>query len=442
MNKHDSERIAGLLELAGYSQVLNIGHADLVVYYTCCVRKSADERFYGQLTSTKYKRGAKIAVGGCLPQKEARSLARFKEIDLVFGTQNLKDLPNLLNNLNGQTLFDTTMLSSFNSDLPSKRESKYKAWVAISRGCNNHCTYCVVPSVRGKETSRTPNQVLAEIIKLKQEGVKEVTLLGQNVNSYGKDLDDNPTFADLLKGASSSGVQRVRFTTSHPKDLSEDLVLVIKQHENICNHIHLPVQAGSDSILKKMGRNYTKNHYLKLLKMIRYHLPEVSITTDIMVGFPTETNADFEETLDLLEKAQFDQAFTFIYSQREGTPAAKIKPQLDYQTKLKRFEALIRLQDSISLEKNKCLEGATQEVLVEGPTKKDKSMLSGRTKTNKLVHFKGHTELEGKVINVRITEAKPYFLIGKIFHPPLTPPPPASAYAAGIGGHGVKGGEH
>lgn len=413
MNKHDSERIAGLLEASGFITAPSISESDLVVYYTCCVRKSADERFYGQLSSTKYKRGTRIAVGGCLAQKEAAKLSRFKEIDLVFGTQNLNKLPNLLSSLDGQSLYDTTMLPNFNSDLPSKRESKHKAWVAISRGCDNYCTYCVVPSVRGKETSRPLSEVLSEISMNKRYSIKEVTFLGQNVNSYGKDLPGKPTFADLLDAASSSGIERIRFTTSHPKDLDKRLILTIKSHDNICNHIHLPVQAGSDSILKKMRRNYTKDYYLKLLDMIRNLIPDISITTDIMVGFPGETDKDFEETLDLVKEAQFDQAFTFIYSKREGTPAAMLSSQLDYQTKLSRFKVLVKLQDEITSSKNKSIEGKTQEVLVDGFSKKDRRKLTGRTKTNKLIHFQGKPNLIGSLANIKINKGKPYFLLGE-----------------------------
>lgn len=414
MNKHDCERIAGLLEGSGYKAANDIGSCDLVVYYTCCVRKSADDRFYGQLTSTKYKKGAKIAVGGCLAQRESSKLARFKIIDLVFGTQNLKELPNLLKNMNGQAMYDTTMLKQFNSELPAKRENKHSAWVAISQGCDNHCTYCIVPSVRGREISRPLSDVLRELEQLAKEGVAEVNLLGQNVNSYGKDLPTKHSFAQLLRSASETGIERIRFTTSHPKDLSDNLVLAIRDNSNLCEHIHLPVQAGSDSVLKKMGRRYTKKHYLEKIELIRNYLPKGSITSDIMVGFPGETEADFEDTLDLVEKAQFDLIFAFIYSKREGTPAAKLNSHLDYETKLNRLNTLAKIQDEISLSKNKKLLGTTQEILVDGSTRKNKSKLKGRTKTNKLVHFKGDAELKGKLISVHITEAKPYFLMGKI----------------------------
>ncbi len=415
MNKHDSERIAGLLESTGFSLSSDISSADLVVYYTCCVRESADDRFYGQLSSTKYKMGAKIAVGGCLAQKEQEKLLkRCKNVDLVFGTQNLSDLPQLINQLNGASLANTQMLKDFNSDLPSKREDSFKAWVAVNRGCDNHCTYCIVPSVRGGEVSRPMEDVFNEVKALVDDGVLEVCLLGQNVNSYGKDIYGQPSFAKLLEKLSSTGVARLRFTTSHPKDLTQGIVKIISRNENICNHIHLPMQAGSNVILKKMGRRYTKEHYLSLIDMIRGNLPDCSISTDIMVGFPTETEEDFCHTLDLVEKAQFDQAFMFIYSKREGTAAAKMADQLDYETKLDRFKRLVELQTDIGHRKNKTFEGKTVELLVDGVTKKDKTVLSGRTKNNKLVHFKGDEALTGKFVKVKIIKAKPFYLAGEI----------------------------
>jgi len=415
MNKHDTERIAGLLEVCGYQPNNSIAGSDLVVYYTCCVRKSADERFYGQLSSTKYKKGAKVIVGGCLAQKEGPELlSKFKEVDLVFGTRNLKELPSLINNLNGQPFSNTNMLEGFNAELPSKRENKYKAWIAINQGCNNHCTYCIVPAVRGPEISRKLGDVVAEAKALVDDGVKEITLLGQNVNSYGQDIYGEPKFAGLLREVSATGVERLRFTTSHPKDLSEEVIIAIKEMDNICEHIHLPVQAGSSAVLKKMGRRYTKEHYLQLVVLIREHLPKASITTDIMVGFPGETEANFEDTLDLVEKAGFDAAFTFIYSTREGTAAAKMDKQIPYHSKLSRFKKLVELQDAISWSKNIEILDSTQEILVDGPTKKDKAKICGRTATNKLVHFNGEPNLKGQLVNVRIKEAKPFFLLGEI----------------------------
>jgi len=415
MNKHDTERIAGLLEACGYTPDSVIGEADLVVYYTCCVRKSADERFYGQLSSTKYKKGAKVIIGGCLAQKEGSELlSKFKDVDLVFGTRNLKELPSLINNLNGQSLSNTEMLEGFNSELPAKREDEYKAWIAINQGCNNHCTYCIVPAVRGPEASREIEVVIAEAKALVDDGVKEITLLGQNVNSYGQDIYGKPYFAELLRKVSATGIERLRFTTSHPKDLSEKVIIAIKELDNVCEHIHLPVQAGSSAVLKKMGRRYTKEHYLGLAGLIREHLPQASITTDIMVGFPGETETDFEDTLDLVEKVGFDAAFTFIYSKREGTAAAKMDSQIAYKEKLSRFKKLVELQDAISWRKNKELTGRTQEVLVDGPTKKDKTKLCGRTRTNKLVHFTGKPDFKGQLVSVKIKEAKPFFLLGEV----------------------------
>ncbi len=415
MNKHDTERIAGLLEAVGYVSEDDVAKADLAVYYTCCVRKSADERFYGQLSSVKHKEGSIIAVGGCLAQEKGEGLLkRFKKIDVVFGTQNLKELPTFINQLNGQSISDTQYLKEFNSSLPVIRELKHKAWVAVNRGCDNHCSYCIVPTVRGPEVSRRTEDIEAEIDKLIEDDAKEVTLLGQNVNSYGKDIYSRPSFSKLLNVLGKKDIKRVRFTTSHPKDLTEEILKVISKNENICEHIHLPFQAGSDRVLKKMGRQYSKEGYLELVKMIRIYLPDASITTDIMVGFPTENEKDFEDTLDIVEHARFDQAFTFIYSKRDGTPAASLEDNVAYDDKLKRFKRLVSLQDKISLEKNKENVGRVEELLVDSVTKKDKTMLSGRTKTNKLVHFKGEASTIGSFVNVKIKEAKPFFLIGEI----------------------------
>ena len=415
MNKHDAERIAGLLEAVGYVVEADVTKADVAVYYTCCVRKSADERFYGQLSSTKHKEGSIIAVGGCLAQDKGEELLeRFKKIDVVFGTQNLKELPTLINRLNGQSISDTQYRKEFNSSLPVIRELKHKAWVAVNRGCDNHCSYCIVPTVRGPEVSRRTEDIEAEIDKLIEDDAKEVTLLGQNVNSYGKDIYSRPSFSKLLNVLGKKDIKRVRFTTSHPKDLTEEILKVISKNENICEHIHLPFQAGSDRVLKKMGRQYSKEGYLELVKMIRIYLPDASITTDIMVGFPTENEKDFEDTLDIVEHARFDQAFTFIYSKRDGTPAASLEDNVAYDDKLERFKRLVSLQDKISLEKNKENVGRVEELLVDSVTKKDKAMLSGRTKTNKLVHFKGEASTIGSFVNVKIKEAKPFFLIGEI----------------------------
>lgn len=414
MNKHDSEKIAGILETCGYIADNDISTSDLVIYYTCCVRESADKRFFGQLSSTKYKDGAQVAVGGCLAQKEgAKLLKRFKNVDLVFGTQNLQLLPDMLAKLDGEPLSNTKMLADFNSDLATRRESAYKAWIAINRGCDNHCTYCIVPSVRGPEKSRDLDDITKEAKELVNDGVLEITLLGQNVNSYGSDIYGKPSLASLLRKLSETGIERLRFTTSHPKDLSKDIVEVIKAHDNICNHIHLPVQAGSDRVLKKMGRKYTKKHYLALLDLLHNNIENVSITTDIMVGFPGESDSDFNETLDLVQKAQFDQAFTFIYSTREGTAAAHMTSQLPYYLKLNRFKQLTATQDEISWKKNKALKSKIVEVLVDGGDKKH-GRLFGRTKTNKLVHFDGTSDLTGKLVNVNIKEAKPFFLVGDL----------------------------
>ena len=415
MNKHDAERIAGLLEAVGYVAEADVTKADVAVYYTCCVRISADERFYGQLSSAKHKEGSIIAVGGCLAQDKGEELLeRFKKIDLVFGTQNLKELPTLINRLNGQSISDTHYRKEFNSSLPVIRELKHKAWVAVNRGCDNHCSYCIVPTVRGPEVSRKIEDIETEIDQLIEDDAKEVTLLGQNVNSYGKDIYSRPSFSKLLTMLGKKDIKRIRFTTSHPKDLTEEILKAISKNENICEHIHLPFQAGSDRVLKKMGRQYSKEGYLELVKMIRTYLPDASITTDIMVGFPTENEKDFEDTLDIVENARFDQAFTFIYSKRDGTPAASLEDNVAYEDKLERFKRLVRLQDKISLEKNEENVGRVEELLVDSVTKKDKAMLSGRTKTNKLVHFKGEASPIGSFVNVKIKEAKPFFLIGEI----------------------------
>ena len=415
MNKHDGEKIDGLLNALGYEKENDITKADLAVYYTCCVRKSADERFYGQLSSTKHKMRSIIAVGGCLAQAQGETLLRkFKKIDIVFGTQNLKELPNLINKANNHAISDIGEGKGFSSDLPTQKEFAHKAWVAVNRGCDNHCSYCIVPAVRGPEVSRKMEAIEKEVQNLVEDEVREVTLLGQNVNSYGRDIYLKPSFEKLLSMLSDTDISRIRFTTSHPKDLSDEIIKEINENNKICEHIHLPVQAGSNRILKIMGRHYTKESYLHLIERIRQGIHKVSITTDIMVGFPGETQKDFDDTLDIVEKAQFDQAFTFIYSKRNGTKAAKLTDDVGYEDKLKRFKSLVKIQDEVSYKKNKEMVGKIESVLVDGVTKKDKAMLSGRTRNNKLVHFKSDSTKTGSFVNVKISEAKPFYLIGEI----------------------------
>lgn len=420
MNKHDSERVAGMLVAAGHTPVDAPEEADIILFNTCAVREHAAQRLYGRvgaMKSLKRKNPALvIAIGGCLAQKEGGELLqRLPHADVVFGTFNLSGVPSLIDAAaKGERLWRLQKdYDGLPSDLPLLRHQEHHAWVTVSVGCNNFCSYCIVPYVRGREISRPIEEVCDEVQKLATEGVAEITLLGQNVNSYGTDIYGRSRFADLLSALDSvSGLKRIRFATSHPKDLTGDIVEAVSQSEKTCEHFHLPVQSGSDRILRHMNRKYGRDQYARLAEMIRDRIPGASITTDIIVGYPGETEADFEGTLSLVERVQFDQAFTFIFSAREGTRAAAADDQVSGEVKRERFGRLVAVQTGIGQEKNRALIGRSVEVLVEGPSRKNEALMTGRTRTNKVVNFPGKRNLRSRVVPVLVKEARPWHLMG------------------------------
>lgn len=423
MNKDDSERITGLLRRDGYHEVSDVLGADVVIFNTCCVRKTADDRAYGQLSALKRLKadrpGLLIAIGGCLAQKDGELILRtHPHVDVVFGTHNVARLPKLLadaresGNPTCEVLEGTT---DFAAELPAERRHDWHAWLPITVGCDNFCSYCIVPHVRGREKSRKIESLVEAALALAADGVQEITLLGQNVNSYGRDLFGDPAFTELLGRISDvSGIKRVRFTTSHPKDLTPETVDEIASRENLCPHIHLPLQAGSDQVLAKMRRRYTAAHYLDLVRLLRERIPDVAITTDIMVGFPGETRQDFEQTLEVVEEAQFDYAYTFIYSPRSGTAAAGYDDPVPRAEKQRWLAQLIDVQNNISLRRHQELLGTRFDVFVEGRSKKERHRLAARTASNKLLHLDGPDEYIGRTLPVIVTEAFSWFLIGEI----------------------------
>ncbi|HYH03182.1 MAG TPA: tRNA (N6-isopentenyl adenosine(37)-C2)-methylthiotransferase MiaB [Bacillota bacterium] len=421
MNVHDSEVMAGILESIGYEAAASLEAADLILLNTCCVRENAENRTFGHVGNLKtlkdQKPGLIIGICGCMvqqPTEVEKIRSSYPYVDLVFGTHNLHQLPELLQKLSSTS---SRVIEVWDSEgevhegLPVKRDEAFRAWVTIMYGCNNFCSYCIVPYVRGRERSRDPQVVLDEVRELVDSGVKEVTLLGQNVNSYGKDLSNGWNFARLLQEVAHTGINRIRFQTSHPKDLSDELIAVIAAEKNVSRHLHLPFQAGSSRILKLMNRNYTKEVYEALALKIQQQVPEIALTTDIIVGFPGETDQDFHDTLDLVEKVRFDGAFTFIYSPRVGTPAAQMTEQVPEEVTKERLTRLIELQNRISLERNQALIGTLQEILIEGTSEKNAEIWSGRTSQNKLVHFKPTFRVApGDLAAVRITGAKTFTL--------------------------------
>ncbi|SDY85670.1 tRNA-i(6)A37 thiotransferase enzyme MiaB [Proteiniborus ethanoligenes] len=425
MNEHDSEKMSGILESLGYESTNIKEEADLIIFNTCLVRENAELKVYGNLGELKALKRDKpdliIGICGCMMQKEEiRDFIKdkYRFVDIIFGTHNIHKLPELLANHN----LTTRMIIDVWEDggniiegIPAKRKYDYKAFVNIMYGCNNFCSYCIVPYTRGREKSREANDIVKEIKMLANEGCKEVTLLGQNVNSYGKSLESKTTFAELLYLINDiEGIERIRFMTSHPKDLSDELIYAIRDCDKVCEHIHLPFQAGSDRILKLMNRKYTKSQYLNLIEKIKSEIPDISLTTDIIVGFPGETEEDFLETIDVVKKVKFDSAFTFLYSIREGTPAANMDNQISDEIKHERLKKLLEVLNPISNENNLKLLDTVQEVLVEDTSKTDDTVLSGRTRTNKLVHFKGEKSLIGKIVNVHIVNTKTWTLEGNV----------------------------
>lgn len=427
MNVHDSERMSGALEAAGYRRSPPEVLADVVVINTCAVRENADNRLYGtlgHLASLKAEKpGMQIAVGGCLAQKDQGTiLTKAPYVDVVFGTHNMGSLPALLERSrhNGEAeieLFEA--LETFPSTLPTKRESSYAGWVSISVGCNNTCTFCIVPSLRGKEKDRRPGEILAEIEALVQDGVIEVTLLGQNVNTYGVEFGDQLAFGKLLRAAGTlAGLERIRFTSPHPAAFTDDVIDAMAETPTVMPQLHMPLQSGSDSVLKAMRRSYRSKKYLGILDRVRAKIPGAAITTDIIVGFPGETDQDFQDTLSVVEEARFALAYTFQYSIRPGTPAAKMPDQVPKEVVQERYERLKVLQDRIAWEENTALVGSVARVLVatnEGKKDSRNQRLSGRAEDSRLVHFSvpegSPPPRPGDVASVVITEAKPFFLL-------------------------------
>ncbi|HVM34377.1 MAG TPA: tRNA (N6-isopentenyl adenosine(37)-C2)-methylthiotransferase MiaB [Actinomycetota bacterium] len=421
MNEHDSERMAGMLEAEGYLKTDDAAEADVVLFNTCCIRENADTRLYGNLGHMKplkdARPGKKIVVAGCLAQKD-RSLIQEKApyVDVVLGTHNLSSLPRLLRESDVGPAFEILEQTEvFPSALPARRSSPWHAWVSISIGCNNSCTFCIVPAVRGKEESRRLGDIVREVEELVADGVVEVTLLGQNVNSYGRDLGGTPMFAQLLYALDEvKGLERVRFTSPHPKDFRADTVAAMRDCRVVCEHVHLPLQAGSARVLKRMKRAYTKHSYLEKVRMVRDAVPGIAISTDIIVGFPGETEEDFRDTLEVVEKVRYDAAYTFQYSPRPLTEAADFTEQVPKGVVQERFDRLVALQARISQEQNEAIVGEKVEILVEGPSKKDPAKLSGRTRTNKIVHCDDDGAEEGNFRIARVTRAHPHFLEGTL----------------------------
>ena len=425
MNVHDSERITGLLEEAGYVAADAVEQPDVVVFNTCAVRENADNRLYGNLGHLRPVKaanpGMQIAVGGCLAQKDQGTIVeKAPWVDVVFGTHNIGSLPTLLERARHNAAAEVEILEAlevFPSTLPTKRESTYAGWVSISVGCNNTCTFCIVPSLRGKEKDRRPGEVLAEVRALVDQGVSEVTLLGQNVNSYGVEFGDRLAFGKLLRACGEiDGLERVRFTSPHPKDFTDDVIEAMAQTPNVCHQLHMPLQSGSDAVLKNMRRSYRSAKFLGIIEKVRQAMPDAAITTDIIVGFPGETEEDFEATLDVVRQARFAGAFTFQYSIRPGTPAATMPDQVPKEVVTDRYRRLIELQEEISWELNREQVGREVEVLVStGEGRKDSATgrMSGRSRDGRLVHFDafGLDIRPGDVITTVVTQAAPHHLI-------------------------------
>lgn len=424
MNEWDSEVMAGIAEEMGYARADRPTAADLVLVNTCCVRQTAENKVWGLLGNLgrlKKKRPEMIiAVTGCMPQQEgvaAEIRRRFPFVDLVIGTHNRHELAGLLRRVEeeGPLVAVQPEACCIPEGLPVRRESRIRAWVPVMYGCNNFCAYCVVPYVRGRERSRRPENVVREVEGLAAAGYREVVLLGQNVNAYGRGLSPRVTFADLLEMVNGvEGLWRIRYTTSHPRDFDDRLIQTVARLEKVCENFHLPVQAGSDRILQLMGRGYTRDGYLSLVRKIRQAVPGASITTDIMVGFPGETEEDFAATMELVREVGFDQVFTFVYNRRRGTPAASLPGQVPEEVKSRRCQELIALQQSIGLERNRAEEGRMLEVLVEGPSATDPAKLTGRTRTNKTVVFPDGAALAGRLVMVQITTAHLTYLEGEV----------------------------
>ena len=425
MNARDSEKLVGILEQIGYVEEVNEEKADFVIFNTCTVRENANMRVYGRLGQLKKNKKANphmmIGLCGCMmqePEVVEKLKKQYRYVDLVFGTHNIYKFAELI-----VTRFESERMvidiwkdtDKIVEDLPNERKFTFKSGVNIMFGCNNFCSYCIVPYVRGRERSRNPKDIIREIERFVADGVVEVMLLGQNVNSYGKTLDEPMTFAQLLQEIEKiEGLERIRFMTSHPKDLSDELIEVMANSKKICKHLHLPVQSGSTEILKKMNRRYTKEQYLQLVKKIKTAIPDISLTTDIIVGFPGETEEDFLETMDVVKQVRYDSAFTFIYSKRTGTPAAVMENQVPNDVVKDRFDRLLKEVQSISAEVCSVHEGTTQTALVESMNDHDNTLVTGRLSNNLLVHFQGDKSLIGKIVNVHLRECKGFYYLGEM----------------------------
>ena len=425
MNARDSEKLTGILERIGYVEEPDEEKADFVIYNTCTVRENANQRVYGRLGQLgrikKKNPHMMIALCGCMMQEPhvvEKLKTSYRFVDLIFGTHNIYKFAELLATRmeSGRMVIDIWKdTDKIVEDLPVERKYPFKSGVNIMFGCNNFCSYCIVPYVRGRERSRDPKAIIREIERLVADGVVEVMLLGQNVNSYGKTLPESMTFAQLLEEVEKiDGLERIRFMTSHPKDLSDELIEVMRRSKKICRHLHLPVQSGSSRILQKMNRRYTKEQYLALVDKIKAAVPDISLTTDIIVGFPGETEEDFQETLDVVRKVRYDSAFTFIYSKRSGTPAAVMEDQVPEDVVKDRFNRLLAEVQKISAEVCAVHQGTVQEVLVECRNDHDEHLMTGRMSNNLLVHFPGDESLIGKLVNVRLDECRGFYYIGEI----------------------------
>ncbi|PWX53518.1 tRNA (N6-isopentenyl adenosine(37)-C2)-methylthiotransferase MiaB [Clostridium perfringens] len=425
MNEEDSEKLSGMLKSQGYERTENKEEASIIIFNTCCVRENAENKVFGNLGQLKQLKKKNpnlvIAICGCMMQQVGMAdkvLKTFPYVDIIFGTHNAHKFPEYLHRVLQEGVQVKEILNKEEGiveGLPIDRKSDVKAFVTIMYGCNNFCTYCIVPYVRGRERSRKSEDIIKEIEELVSQGYKEITLLGQNVNSYGKGLEEDIDFAGLLRKVNEvKGLERVRFMTSHPKDLSDDVIMAIKECDKLCEQVHLPVQSGSSRILKEMNRHYDREYYLDLVKKIKSEIPDVTLTTDIIIGFPGETEEDFLDTLSLCEEVGYDSAFTFIYSRRNHTPADKMENQIPDDIKHDRFNRLVEAINKKVVIKNKEYEGKVVEVLVEGPSKNDETKLTGRTRNGKLVNFAGDEKLEGELVNLKIVRAQPFSLIGEI----------------------------
>ena len=419
-NENDSEKIAGILHEIGYGFTDDSNKADLIIFNTCAIRENAEKKVYGMLGALKplkeMRPNLTIALCGCMANEEVnikKLKSTFKQVDIVFGTNSIQELPRFLYEYfsGSNRVLYTDEDELIHENIPYYRTDSVKGGVPIMYGCNNFCTYCIVPYVRGRERSRSEEDIISDVKNLIADGCREVMLLGQNVNSYGGGGD---AFASLLQSVADTGIDRVRFMTSHPKDISDGVIRVMSENKNICKSLHLPLQAGSNSVLKAMNRKYTAEWFLEKVDKIRTQMPDIALTTDIIVGFPNETTADFEKTLDVLRKVRFDMIFSFIFSPRSGTPAAKMEKVITDDEIKANFERLLEVQNEISLEKNKALAGKTEYVLVEGESKTNADFMTGRTEGSKIVNFPAPPSLKGEIVPVKITKAGTFSLEGEL----------------------------